>query len=140
LSFRFIDRFGQTEVDNLGCHNALVLNAHNDIAWLDVPVNELLLVHRSQTGADLHRNLQSALYFKRSRALDEAVESFPLHKLHRIEVIPPLPPKMEDRSNVRVAAARASRKKRRRAVSSPRYLSLMTFNVTGHRRSTLNAL
>jgi Uncharacterized protein conserved in bacteria (DUF2255) len=39
-----------------------------------------------------------------------------------------------------LAAARASRKKRSRADSSPRYRSLMTFNATGHRRSTSNAL
>ena len=39
-----------------------------------------------------------------------------------------------------LAAARASRKKRRRADSSPRYFSLMTSNVTGHRRSTSTAL
>ena len=37
-------------------------------------------------------------------------------------------------------SARASRKKRSRADSSPRYCSLMTFSVTGYRRSTSNAL
>ena len=62
LSTGFIDRLGQAEIDNLGRHSALVLKAHHDIAWLDVPVNELFLVHRSQAGGDLHRNLQSALY------------------------------------------------------------------------------
>ena len=37
-------------------------------------------------------------------------------------------------------AARASRKNRSRADSSPRYRSLMTFRVTGQRRSTSSAL
>ena len=60
LSTGFIDHLGQAEIDNLGCHSALLLKAHHDIAWLDVPVNELLLVHRSQTGGDLLRNFQSA--------------------------------------------------------------------------------
>ena len=106
LSTGFIDRLGQAEIDNLGCHSALVLKAHHDIAWLDVPMNELSFVHRSQTGADLHRNLQSALNFKRSRALDEVVQGFPLHKLHRIEVIAPLPPKMKHRGDVWMSHAR----------------------------------
>ena len=39
-----------------------------------------------------------------------------------------------------LAAARASRKKRSRADSSPRYRSLMTFRVTGQRRLISNAL
>src|SRR5258707_15700185 len=38
------------------------------------------------------------------------------------------------------ATARASRRKRTRADSSPRYRSLMTFSVTGQCRSTSNAL
>jgi len=38
------------------------------------------------------------------------------------------------------AAARASRKKRSRADSSPTYFSLMTLRVTGHRRSISKAL
>jgi len=39
-----------------------------------------------------------------------------------------------------LAAVRASRRKRSRAHSSPRYFSRITFSVTGHRRSTSNAL
>ena len=31
---------------------------HHDVAWFDVPMNQLLLVHRCQTGGDLHRNFQ----------------------------------------------------------------------------------
>ena len=106
LSTGFIDHLGQAQINNLGAHCALLLKAHHDIAWLDVPVNELFLVHRRQTGGDLLRNFQSDLYFKPSRALDETVERFPLHKLHRVEVIGPLPPKVEDRGDVGMADAR----------------------------------
>jgi hypothetical protein len=66
LSTGFIDCLGQAKIDNLGCHSPLLLEAHHDVAWLDVPVNELLLVHRSQAGGDLLRNFQRELYFKRS--------------------------------------------------------------------------
>ena len=65
LSTGFIDHLGQAQIDNLGSHRALLLKAHHDIARLDVPVNELLFVHRSQTGCNLPRNFQGELYFKR---------------------------------------------------------------------------
>ena len=45
-----------------------------------------------------------------------------------------------DESSIGWAAARASRKKRNRADSSPIYLSLMILSVTGHRRFTSKAL
>src|SRR6516165_3558649 len=39
----FSDRLGQAEVDDLcGC-STRVLEVHDDIAWFDIPVNELLL-------------------------------------------------------------------------------------------------
>jgi hypothetical protein len=69
-------------------------------------VNKLFLVYRSQTGGGLLRNFQGEPYFKPPRTLDEAVERFPLHKLHRVEVIVPPPPKVEDRGDVGMSHAR----------------------------------
>ena len=89
----------------LARHRAFLLEAHHDIAWFDVPVNEALLVHRSQTGGDLRRNVQSQLYLKPARALDEILEGLSLHKLHRVEVILAASSQVEDRGNVRVADA-----------------------------------
>jgi hypothetical protein len=48
-------------------------------------------VHGGQAGGNLPRNFQGELYFKRSGAPDELVESFPLHKLHCVKVILSLP-------------------------------------------------
>ena len=73
----FIGHLSQAKIDNPGADRALVLKAHHNIAWLDVTVNELLLVYRSQTGGGLLRNVQSEPYFKPSRTLDEAVEVSP---------------------------------------------------------------
>ena len=61
----FIDRLCQAQVDDFRGHSAFLLEAHHDIARFDVPVNEALLVHRSQTGGDLRRNFQRQLYVKR---------------------------------------------------------------------------
>ena len=57
-------RLGQAKVDDFRCHSASLLQTHHDVAWFDVPVNELLFVHRSQTGGDLRRNFQRQLYLK----------------------------------------------------------------------------
>ena len=96
----FIDRLGQTEVDDFRGHSASFLKAHHDVAWFNVPMNELLLVDRSQTGGDLRRNFQRQLYLKPAGAFDEALERFPLHKLHRVEVILAGFAQVEDRGNV----------------------------------------
>src|SRR4030095_11819615 len=105
LSIGFINCLGQAKIDNLGCHNALLLKAHHDIARFDVPVNELFLVNRSQTGGDLRRNVQSQLYLKPARALDEILQGFSLHKLHGVEVALGASPQVEDRGNIRVPDA-----------------------------------
>ena len=134
LSTGFINCLGQAEIDYLGCDSALLLKAYHNIAWLDVSMNELFLVYRSQTGGDLLRNFQGEPYFKRSRALDEILQGFSLYKLHGVEVTLGASPKWKTEATFgcrTLAAARASRMKRSRADSSPRYFSLMTFNVTG---------
>src|SRR4030095_7969543 len=92
----------QAKIDNLGCHSALLLKAYHDITWFDVPVNELFLVNRSQTGGDLGRDVQSQLYLKPARALDEILQGFSLYKLHGVEVTLSASPQVEDRGNIRV--------------------------------------
>ena len=62
-------------------------------------------MHRSQTGGDLRRNFQRQLYLKPTGASDEVLKRFPLHKLHRVEVILAAPAQVEDRGNVRMTHA-----------------------------------
>ena len=62
-------------------------------------------MHRSQTGGDLRRNFQRQLYLKPARAFDKVLERFPLHKLHRVEVVLAGSAQVEDRGNIRVAHA-----------------------------------
>jgi hypothetical protein len=50
------------------------------VAWFDVPVNELLLVDRSQTSSDLGRDFQSHLYLQPPGAFDQLLQRFPLDK------------------------------------------------------------
>src|ERR1700758_312600 len=45
----------QPEVDYLHCSSASPLQTNHNVAWLDVPVNEILFVHRGQTSSDLRR-------------------------------------------------------------------------------------
>ena len=63
------------------------------LLWFDVPVNELLLVHRSQTGGDLRRDFQRQLHLKPAGAFDKVLERFPLYKLHRVKVVLPVLPR-----------------------------------------------
>jgi hypothetical protein len=69
-------------------------------------VNELLLVHCSQTGSDLHRNFQRKLYFQPTGAFDKILERFPLDKLHRVKVVLTSSAQVENRGHIRVANAR----------------------------------
>src|ERR1700726_2939872 len=100
LSTWFIDRLGKAEVDNLRDHSAFLLKAHHNVAGFDVPVNELLLVDRSQTCGHLRRNFHGQLYGKPTGSSDQALKRFPTDKLHRIEIIAVGFAKVEDRSNV----------------------------------------
>ena len=83
-----------------------MLQAHHDVAWFDVPMNELLLVHRSQTGGDLSRDFQRQFYFKPTGAFDQALQRLSLDKLHRVKVVLTGSTQMENRGNIRVTNAR----------------------------------
>src|SRR5262249_16190418 len=70
LSTRLIERLSQPEVDDFRGHSASLFQAHHDVVWFDVPVNELLLVDRSQPGSDLGRDFQRQIYLEPPRAFD----------------------------------------------------------------------
>jgi hypothetical protein len=71
----------------------------------DVPMNELLLMHRCQPGGHLRRDFQRQLYLQWAGAFDEILERLSLYKLHRIEVISAATAQVEHRSDVRVTDA-----------------------------------
>ena len=50
-------------------------------------MNQLLLVHRYQTGGDLRRDFERQLNVEPAGTSDEILERFPLYELHRVEVI-----------------------------------------------------
>jgi hypothetical protein len=54
-----------------------LLETHHDVAWFDVPLNQLLLVHRSQAVGDLRRNFECQLYLEPTQAFDKFLERFP---------------------------------------------------------------
>ena len=64
---------------------AFLLQAHHDVAWLDIPVDKVLFVNRSQTGGDLCRDFQRQLYLEPAGAFDEILKRFPFYKLHRVD-------------------------------------------------------
>ena len=61
---RFSDRLRQTEIDNFCRDTAVILQTHHDVTRFDVPVNEVLFVHRSQPGGHLRCNFQRQLYLR----------------------------------------------------------------------------
>src|SRR5580704_15898286 len=101
---------GQPKVNDFGCYIAPLLDTHHDVAWFDISVDEVSLVHRSKTGGCLRHNFQRQLHLQSAGAFDKVLERFPLHKLHRVEVIRTTSPEVEDRGNIRMAdAGRRSR-------------------------------
>src|SRR5262249_50548824 len=60
----FIDWLGQPKVDDFGGDRASLLQAYHDVAWFDIPVNQLLFVYRSQSGGDLGRYFQRQVYLQ----------------------------------------------------------------------------
>src|SRR5271165_6705850 len=100
LETRFSDRLRQTQVDNFCRDTALILQTHHDVTRFDVPVNEVLFVHRSQPGGHLRCDFQRQLYFDPPRASDEMLQRLSLHELHCIEVTAAGSAQMEDRGNV----------------------------------------
>src|ERR1700738_2359065 len=52
----------------------LLLDTHHDVAGFDVPVTELLLVDRSQTGGDLSRDFERQLQLKPPGAFDKVFQ------------------------------------------------------------------
>src|ERR1700722_5277110 len=87
LETRFSDRLRQTEIDNFCRDTAVILQTHHDVTRFDVPVNEVLFVHRSQPIGHLRCNFESQLRLQSARAFNKAVEGFPFDKLHCVEVI-----------------------------------------------------
>jgi hypothetical protein len=57
-----------------------LLDTHHDITWFDVPVNEFLLVHGSQTSSDLRRDFERQLHLDPALAFDEFFERFSLYE------------------------------------------------------------
>src|SRR5262249_7785678 len=96
----------QPKVDNFRDQSASVLQAHHDVAWFDVPMDEVLFVHRSQTGRDLRHDFERQLYLQPPGAFDEAFKRFSLHKLHRVEVVCAAFAQMEHGGNIWVTDAR----------------------------------
>ena len=64
------------------------------------PVDELSLVHGSQTSSDLRHDFQRQLCLETARAFDEVPERLPLYKLHRVEVTAPGSAQVKHRCNV----------------------------------------
>jgi hypothetical protein len=54
----------QPKVNDFSCYSAPLLDTHHDVTRFDVPMDELLLVHRNQTGSNLRRDFQRHLHLK----------------------------------------------------------------------------
>src|SRR5215469_17978288 len=78
---------------------------HHDVAGLDIPMNQLPLVHRAQTGGDLRRDFKYQLELQPAGAFDKIFECLPLYKLHRVEVVLTGSAQAEHRGDIRVTNA-----------------------------------
>src|ERR1700676_5445446 len=95
-------RLGEPEVNDFGCYIAPLVDTHHNVAWFDIPVNEVSLVHRSKTSGCLRHDFQRQRHLQSAGAFDKVFERFPLHEFHRIEVILATSPEVEDRGNIRM--------------------------------------
>jgi len=84
LSIWFIDRLRQTKIDNFCRDYAVVFQIDHDVTRFDVPVNAVLLVHRSKSGGDLHHNFQRELHFDPPQASDKMLKSALILALYRV--------------------------------------------------------
>src|SRR5271165_1279452 len=100
-----MDRLGKAEVDDFSGNGASILKAHHDVAWFDVPMNELLFVHRSQTGGDLGRNFQCEFHIKPAGTFDQTLQRLAFHKFHGVEVVRTASPKVKYRGDVGMVKA-----------------------------------
>jgi hypothetical protein len=64
--------FSQAEVDYFHSYSACLLQTDHDIAWFDVPVNEVLLMHGSQSSGDLRNDFQRQFTSSRPERLIRA--------------------------------------------------------------------
>ena len=135
---------GGAKIDNLGCRSAL-LKAHHDTSWSDVPWERAFSCEPQPNRRRPAPQCPSDSTSTNPSASIRVCRVLPYYKLHGVQgsFLQRLLPKWKTAATFgcrTLAAARASRKKRRRADSSPRYFLLITFNVTGHRRSTSGTL
>jgi hypothetical protein len=65
----------QPEINDFGCCSAPLLETDHDVAWFDVPMNQLLLVDRSQTSSHLYRDFECQIYLEPTRLTTSSPES-----------------------------------------------------------------
>jgi hypothetical protein len=70
LACRISAGFRQPKVNDFGSYIAPLLDIHHDVAWFDVPMNQLLFVDGSQTDCGLCHDFERQLCLKPVRALD----------------------------------------------------------------------
>src|ERR1700724_530153 len=70
LRKRFAYWLRQPKVDDLCGHSASLFQVHHDVAWFDIPVDEVVFVHRGQTGSDLRHDFECQLYIELAGAFD----------------------------------------------------------------------
>src|SRR6516225_396135 len=134
LRTRFVNCLGKPEVDDLCVHSVSLLKAHHDVGWFDVPVNEFLLVHGSQSDGHLIHNLERQLHLQAATTLNEVPERLALDEFHRIEVVSAAFAQMENRGNVRMAEA-SRRARLAHKPKSSRFVAEIFFtnNLQSHR-------
>ena len=66
-------------------------------------MNQILPMHRSQTGSNLGGDFQRQLYRQPPGALNKLLERLSLHELHRVEVTSSASPQIEDRGDIWMA-------------------------------------
>jgi hypothetical protein len=81
----FCYRLGQPQINNLH-RKVITLQAHYDIAWFDVSVNQALFVHRAQTGGHLSHDFERQLHVKTAGTSYHLVQRFPIDEFHRVKV------------------------------------------------------
>src|SRR5580700_8506730 len=99
----FVYQLGQAEVDNLYDSAASLFQPNHDVGRFDIPMYQVLLVHRTQPRGDLGDNFQRRANLQSAGTIDEDFKRLAVYELHGIKDFAPAGAKMINGGHIRMA-------------------------------------
>jgi hypothetical protein len=100
--------FYQPEIDNFYQGAVIRFEADHQVPGLNVAVNKVVLMGRSQSSRNLAGDFQRRFLRERAPRVDDLLQCLALNKLHGIKIAGTRRAKMKDRSDIFVSERRGS--------------------------------